>query len=47
MCLRTPRLLGPKPTLLEWDNALPPLAELLAEAGKADKLLVQSHAVAA
>lgn len=41
------RVLGPKPTLLEWDNALPPLAELLAEADKADKLLVQSHAAAA
>jgi len=43
----TLRAMGPKPTLLEWDNALPPLAELLAEAAKADKILVQSHAAAA
>lgn len=43
----TLRTLGPKPTLVEWDNALPPLAELLAEAAKADGMLMHSHAAAA
>jgi uncharacterized protein len=28
-------LIGPRPTLIEWDSALPPLETLLAEAGKA------------
>jgi len=28
-------LIGPRPTLIEWDSALPPLEALLAEAGKA------------
>ena len=28
-------LIGPRPTLVEWDSALPPLETLLAEAGKA------------
>jgi uncharacterized protein (UPF0276 family) len=27
---------GPKPTLIEWDNDIPPLATLLAEATRAD-----------
>jgi hypothetical protein len=27
---------GPKPTLIEWDNDIPPLATLLAEAARAD-----------
>lgn len=39
--------LGAKPTLMEWDTALPPLADLLAEAGKADDLLMRNHAAAA
>lgn len=43
----TLQAIGPRPTLLEWDNALPPLAALLGEAGKADHILVQSHAAAA
>jgi hypothetical protein len=30
------RRFGPKPTLIEWDNDIPPLAELLAEAARAD-----------
>ncbi|MFI4921442.1 MAG: DUF692 domain-containing protein [Gammaproteobacteria bacterium] len=39
--------LGPKPTLIEWDSELPELPVLLAEAIKADRLLVRSHAAAA
>jgi hypothetical protein len=31
--------LGPRPTLVEWDSALPPLEILLAEAAKAQALL--------
>jgi len=30
---------GPAPTLIEWDQALPPLDELLAEAAKAQEIL--------
>ena len=41
------RVIGPRPTLLEWDSALPPLAELLGEAAKAERMLVQGHAAAA
>jgi uncharacterized protein (UPF0276 family) len=33
------RRLGPRPTLIEWDNDIPALDILLAEAGKADRLL--------
>ena len=32
-------LLGPRPTLIEWDSAIPPLETLLAEAGKAQSRL--------
>lgn len=32
-------LSGPRPVLVEWDNQVPPLATLLAEAGKAQRLL--------
>ena len=39
--------LGPRPTLIEWDAAIPPLATLQAEAGKADRYLGASHARAA
>ncbi|MCX7155592.1 MAG: DUF692 domain-containing protein [Rhodocyclales bacterium] len=35
----TLRRLGPQPTLIEWDNDIPALAVLLAEAGKAQALL--------
>ena len=41
------KTLGPKPTLIEWDSALPELAVLVAEAGKADALLRRDHAAAA
>ena len=38
---------GPKPTLIEWDARLPPLAELLVEARTADRHLeARSHALA-
>ena len=36
--------LGVKPTLIEWDTDIPPLAELLAEAATARKILEQEHA---
>jgi uncharacterized protein len=32
-------LIGPRPTLIEWDSALPPLETLLGEAGKAQARL--------
>lgn len=32
-------LIGPRPTLIEWDSALPPLEILLEEAGKAQSRL--------
>ena len=32
-------LIGPRPTLIEWDNDIPALDELLAEAIKADQIL--------
>jgi uncharacterized protein (UPF0276 family) len=32
-------LVGPRPTLIEWDSALPPFETLLAEAGKAQTRL--------
>lgn len=31
--------IGPRPTLIEWDNDIPPLDVLLVEAGKAGRLL--------
>lgn len=31
--------LGPTPTLVEWDNDVPPLASLLAQAGRADAVM--------
>jgi uncharacterized protein (UPF0276 family) len=38
---------GPKPTLIEWDARLPPLAELLAEACTAQRYLEEtSYALA-
>ena len=39
--------IGPRPTLLEWDSDLPSLGELLAEAAKAERILVQGHVAAA
>jgi uncharacterized protein (UPF0276 family) len=32
------RRIGPKPTLIEWDNDIPPLSTLLAEAARADAI---------
>ncbi len=46
------RRFGPKPTLIEWDNDIPPLATLLGEAARADVILAKTigpeshHAVA-
>jgi hypothetical protein len=31
--------IGPRPTLIEWDTRIPPLATLVAEAAKADRIL--------
>lgn len=39
----TLRRFGPKPTLIEWDNDIPELAVLLAEARTAQKFLASSH----
>jgi hypothetical protein len=36
---------GPTPTLIEWDNAIPSLATLLAEAKKADAVLATAAGV--
>ena len=33
------RLLGPLPTLIEWDSRIPPLADIVAEATKADVIV--------
>ena len=38
---------GPLPTLIEWDNDVPPLAILLAEAARANQRLDRCHAAAA
>ena len=35
------RLLGPVPTLIEWDCRIPPLAEIVAEAAKADAIALR------
>lgn len=35
--------LGPVPTLIEWDNNLPPFETLLSEANKARKIMEQTH----
>jgi uncharacterized protein (UPF0276 family) len=32
------RRFGPKPTLIEWDNDIPPLPTLLGEAARADEV---------
>lgn len=41
------RLLGPRPTLIEWDSDLPPLDTLLGQAGLADAILARATADAA
>ena len=33
------RRFGARPTLIEWDTRIPPLADLLAEAGRAEAIL--------
>ena len=38
---------GRKPALIEWDTDLPPLEVLLAEAGKAERIMEMHHARAA
>ncbi len=38
---------GARPTLIEWDTDIPPLAVLLDEARRAQSLMEQDHAVAA
>jgi uncharacterized protein (UPF0276 family) len=38
---------GPVPTLIEWDAELPPLATLVAEAGRAQDMMEPPHARAA
>ena len=38
---------GPVPTLIEWDAELPPLASLVAEAGRAQAMMEPPHARAA
>ena len=37
-------LIGPRPTLIEWDSAIPPLEILLAEADKAQSRLQRARA---
>lgn len=37
-------LIGPRPTLIEWDSAIPPLEVLLAEADKAQSRLQRARA---
>jgi uncharacterized protein (UPF0276 family) len=37
---------GPRPTLIEWDNDVPPLEILLADARRADQRLERCHAAA-
>jgi len=36
--------IGPRPTLIEWDTHLPPLAELVVQARQADSVLGGCHA---
>ncbi|WP_377811075.1 DUF692 domain-containing protein [Azospirillum sp. A29] len=39
LCAEVLDRIGPRPVLIEWDNDLPPLDGLLAEAGRAQRLL--------
>jgi uncharacterized protein (UPF0276 family) len=39
--------IGARPTLIEWDNDIPPLATLVAEAARADDSLDKVHGLAA
>jgi len=38
---------GPRPTLIEWDTDIPPLATLVTEAARADRVLEEAHGLAA
>jgi uncharacterized protein len=38
---------GPRPTLVEWDTHIPPLARLVAEAQRAQRMLEDVHGLAA
>lgn len=38
---------GPQPTLIEWDTQIPPLAVLVDEAARADRILGEVHGLAA
>ena len=38
---------GPLPTLVEWDNDIPPLATLVAESARAQRILDERHGLAA
>jgi len=38
---------GAQPTLVEWDNHIPPLGELVEEAQRADRILEEVHGLAA
>ena len=40
-------IIGARPTLIEWDTDLPPLAVLLQEAATADRMRGERHAHAA
>lgn len=40
------RRVGPRPTLIEWDSRIPPLATLVGEAAKADAILAELAAEA-
>ncbi|MGD9742663.1 MAG: DUF692 domain-containing protein [Dongiaceae bacterium] len=40
------RRIGPRPTLIEWDSRIPPLATLVGEAAKADAILAELAAEA-
>jgi uncharacterized protein (UPF0276 family) len=41
------RRFGAQPTLVEWDNNIPSLATLVAEAARADEILAERHGLAA
>jgi uncharacterized protein (UPF0276 family) len=43
---RLVRKVGPRPTLIEWDSRIPPLAALVGEAAKADAILAELAAEA-
>ena len=43
----TIRHMGPKPTLIEWDTDIPPLATLLEQAARAQAILEEEHAPSA